>query len=50
MRNVNQKSRLDDIDINLLDRLQTDARITNVALAEAVNLSPAPLPEKGSRS
>ena len=42
MRNVNQKSRLDDIDINLLDRLQTDARITNVALAEAVNLSPAP--------
>lgn len=42
MRNTSQNSRLDDIDINLLDRLQTDARITNVALAEAVHLSPAP--------
>lgn len=42
MRNINQKPRLDDFDLNLLDRLQKDARITNVALAEAVHLSPAP--------
>lgn len=33
---------MDDIDLRILDRLQADARITNVALAEAVHLSPAP--------
>lgn len=33
---------MDDLDINLLALLQQDARITNVALAESVNLSPAP--------
>jgi len=33
---------LDTIDLAILDRLQHDARITNVALAESVNLSAAP--------
>ncbi|HQU90345.1 MAG TPA: Lrp/AsnC family transcriptional regulator, partial [Denitromonas sp.] len=33
---------MDQTDIALLNRLQADARITNVALAERVHLSPAP--------
>jgi len=33
---------MDAIDLNILNRLQNDARMTNVALAEAVHLSPAP--------
>ena len=33
---------MDTVDLNILERLQHDARITNVALAEAVHLSPAP--------
>ena len=33
---------LDKIDFKLLAQLQDDARATNVALAEAVHLSPAP--------
>ncbi|MGE5385759.1 MAG: Lrp/AsnC family transcriptional regulator [Betaproteobacteria bacterium] len=33
---------LDAIDLRLLERLQGDARISNVALAEVANLSPAP--------
>lgn len=33
---------LDQFDLALLDRLQGDARITNVALADSVHLSPAP--------
>ena len=33
---------LDQIDWRILDRLQRDARITNVELARAVNLSPSP--------
>jgi DNA-binding Lrp family transcriptional regulator len=33
---------MDDIDRKILDTLQDNARITNVALAESVNLSPAP--------
>lgn len=33
---------MDTVDLNILERLQHDARITNVALADAVNLSPAP--------
>lgn len=32
----------DEIDLNILGHLQDDARITNVALAESVHLSPAP--------
>ena len=33
---------LDSIDLKILDRLQQDARIANVDLARAVNLSPSP--------
>lgn len=33
---------LDTIDWRILDRLQEDARLTNVELAKAVNLSPSP--------
>jgi len=33
---------VDEIDLRILNRLQEDARITNAALAESVNLSPAP--------
>ena len=36
------KSNLDTIDWNILDRLQGDARISNVKLAESVHLSPSP--------
>ena len=35
-------SELDAIDWNILERLQQDARIANVDLARAVNLSPSP--------
>ena len=35
-------STLDSIDWNILDRLQGDARISNVKLAESVHLSPSP--------
>ena len=33
---------MDAIDLRILDRLQQDARISNVELAKAVNLSPSP--------
>jgi Lrp/AsnC family leucine-responsive transcriptional regulator len=33
---------LDAIDLNILDRLQRDASLTNVELARLVNLSPSP--------
>ena len=33
---------MDELDLKILEKLQHDARITNVALAESVNLSPAP--------
>lgn len=33
---------MDNIDLKILNQLQEDARVTNVALAEKVNLSPAP--------
>jgi len=42
MRNNNEHIELDPIDLRLLNQLQQDARITNVALAESANLSPAP--------
>ena len=42
MRNKRKLPEFDQFDIRLLNRLQNDARITNVALAEAANLSPAP--------
>ena len=37
MRNNYTQSIDDPIDLRLLDRLQNDARITNVALADSVN-------------
>lgn len=33
---------MDELDLKILEKLQHDARVTNVALAESVNLSPAP--------
>jgi len=42
MSNNKNDIHLDELDLHILERLQDDARITNVALAEAVNLSPAP--------
>ena len=33
---------MDAIDLRILERLQNDARISNVELARAVNLSPSP--------
>ena len=42
MRNKRNIDALDPTDIVLLNRLQADARITNVALAESAHLSPAP--------
>lgn len=42
MSNIRKESSLDPTDLRLLDHLQTDARITNVALAESASLSPAP--------
>lgn len=33
---------LDDIDVRILEELQADGRISNVALADAVGLSPSP--------
>jgi len=37
-----QSKELDSIDMRILDRLQRDARITNLALANAAGVSPAP--------
>ncbi|WP_136808665.1 Lrp/AsnC family transcriptional regulator [Desulfosediminicola flagellatus] len=42
MSNNSKDNSLDDLDLRILSRLQKDARITNVSLAESVNLSPAP--------
>ncbi len=42
MRNETLQVTIDALDLGILNRLQLDARITNVALADAVNLSPAP--------
>lgn len=41
--------RLDRIDINILARLQKDARLTNVVLADAVGLSPSPCLQRVKR-
>lgn len=42
MRNKNNVTEFDQFDSAILDLLQRDARMSNVALAEAVHLSPAP--------
>ncbi len=41
--------KLDRIDINILSRLQEQGNITNVALAEAVGLSPSPCLQRVKR-
>jgi len=41
--------RLDRIDINILARLQKDAKITDIMLAEAVGLSPSPCLQRVKR-
>lgn len=41
--------KLDRIDINILSTLQTQSNITNVNLAEAVNLSPSPCLQRVKR-
>lgn len=41
--------KLDRIDINILARLQRDAKLTNVMLAEAVGLSPSPCLQRVKR-
>ena len=38
--------RLDAIDLRILDELQADGRLSNVALAKAVGLSPTPCAER----
>lgn len=38
--------RLDAIDVAILDALQRDGRLTNVALAKAIGLSPTPCAER----
>ncbi len=42
MSNKSDVFQLDPVDLRLLGKLQGDARITNVALADSANLSPAP--------
>lgn len=42
MKEKDTSPKLDSIDLNILDKLQGDARITNIALADSVNLSAAP--------
>lgn len=42
MSNNREAFKLDPVDLRLLSQLQGDARITNVALAESANLTPAP--------
>jgi DNA-binding Lrp family transcriptional regulator len=39
---MNESLKLDRIDINILAQLQRDSQLTNLALADAVNLSPSP--------
>lgn len=41
--------RLDRIDINILAQLQRDAKLTNLALSEAVGLSPSPCLQRVKR-
>ena len=43
------ESRLDNIDLKILDELQRNSRLTNKELASAVNLSPTPTFERVKR-
>ena len=47
--NIEKHRSLDKIDRNILQILQTDGRISNVRLADAVNLSPTPCLERVKR-
>jgi len=49
MKNNAGTIKLDQLDIKILDKLQTDARITNQDLAEAVGLSPSPCLQRVKR-
>lgn len=40
--------KLDRIDVNILAKLQQNCQLTNIALADAVNLSPSPCLESAS--
>jgi len=46
MRNEHAMKKLDAIDVAILDALQRDGRLSNVALAKAVGLSPTPCAER----
>lgn len=46
---MNKNPKLDRIDINILSTLQQQSNITNVNLAEAVNLSPSPCLQRVKR-
>jgi len=49
MKNNSGTIKLDQLDIKILDKLQTDARITNQDLADAVGLSPSPCLQRVKR-
>lgn len=49
MKNGNNQVKLDHLDVKILDTLQTDARITNQDLADAVGLSPSPCLQRVKR-
>jgi len=49
MKNNAGTIKLDQLDIKILDKLQTDARITNQDLADAVGLSPSPCLQRVKR-
>ncbi|HEV2686612.1 MAG TPA: Lrp/AsnC ligand binding domain-containing protein [Actinomycetota bacterium] len=46
MRDVRTMKRLDAIDLKILEALQRDGRLSNVALARVVGLSPTPCAER----
>lgn len=49
MKDSDGAVRLDQLDLKILAKLQTDARITNQELAEAVGLSPSPCLQRVKR-
>src|SRR5215813_9912182 len=49
MKNDAGTVRLDQLDVKILDKLQSDARITNQDLADAVGLSPSPCLQRVKR-
>lgn len=49
MKNTAGTIKLDALDVKILDKLQSDARITNQDLADAVGLSPSPCLQRVKR-